>query len=93
MRQINPRHHNVLEAEIKPRQHQSQILHHGTGLLLDGVRQFAGRIGLSGDKKTGVNHCIAIVRYRRMFEDIRRKINIEATQNNRTNRRVEVVFR
>jgi len=42
---------NVLEAEIKPGQHQSQILHHGTGLLLDRVRQFAGRIGLSGDKK------------------------------------------
>jgi len=52
VRQINPRHHNVLEAEIKPGQHQSQILHHGTGLLLDGVRQFAGRIGLSGDEKT-----------------------------------------
>jgi hypothetical protein len=51
VRQINPRHHNVLEAEIKPGQHQSQILHHGTGLLLEGVRQFAGRIGLSGDKK------------------------------------------
>jgi hypothetical protein len=86
VRQINPRHHNVLEAEIKPGQHQSQILHHGTGLLLDGVRQFAGRIGLIGRRKNGVNRCVAIVRYRRMFEDIRRKMNIEATQNNRTNR-------
>jgi hypothetical protein len=71
----------VLEAEIKPGQHQSQILHHGTGLLLDGIRQFAGRIGLFGRQKTGVNRCVAIVRYRRMFEDIRRKMNIEATQN------------
>jgi hypothetical protein len=71
----------------------SQILHHGTGLLLDGVRKFAGRIGLIGRRKNGVNRCVAIVRYRRMFEDIRRKMNIEATQNNRTNRRVEVVFR
>ena len=52
-----------------------------------------GASGFRATKKTGVNRCIAIVRYRRMFEDIRRKINIEATQNNRTNRRVEVVFR
>jgi HSP20 family molecular chaperone IbpA len=53
-REINPRHHDIFKTEIEPGQHQPEILHHRTGLRLDRIRQFAGRIGrirhLSGDE-------------------------------------------
>jgi len=82
----------VLEAEIKPGQHHLRFSMTARVCSLMVSDNLPGASGFSGDRKTGVNRCIAIVRYRRMFEDIRRKMNIEATQNNRTNRRVEVVF-
>jgi hypothetical protein len=52
VRQINPRHHNVLEAEIKPGQHHLRfsITARVCSSMVSG--NLPGASGLSGDKKT-----------------------------------------